>query len=98
MLQTPTSVHFYPEERGRGAKPPTAQLWGPEIDLERRKIIPQTSLRGLCICSHRQILPALTRVDAVGMRDVLRSERAVLAKDFWCIFPSVRFRNVPNPS
>lgn len=36
-LHPPTSVHCYPSGRGRGAKPPTAQLWGPEIDLERSK-------------------------------------------------------------
>lgn len=28
---------FLPGGRGRGAKPPTAQLWGPEIDPERKK-------------------------------------------------------------
>lgn len=30
-LLTPTSACLCPEGRGRGAKPPTAQLWAPEI-------------------------------------------------------------------
>lgn len=47
VLHTPTSVRLYPEEGGRGAKPPTAQLWVPEIDPQRSK----SSLKPLCLAS-----------------------------------------------
>lgn len=46
-----------------------------------KQIIPQTSSPGLYVCSQCQIVPALTRMGAVGLRCMLRSEGALLAED-----------------